>query len=305
VRTVTTDDDAFAPRADGLDPPDDDLAPPADALADYLGYLLTRAFKRARACGQEAMPDGRLPRELGVLSVLSERGPMSQRRLGEVLGINRTIMVKLIDGMERGGLARRERDPDDRRSYRVTPTPAAAAALAEMGRAAVHGEAALVAALTPAEHRRLDELLTRMLPDSAEPPERLAGRTGYLLAATHLRLREQGTAQMRELGIEPRDFGVLATIAALEPCSQQRVAREMAVSSPAVVGAVHTLHREGFIERDRKPDDRREHVLRLTPEGRTVLAKARAITDAIHAEVAERLTPGGLEDLKTLLIKII
>ncbi|MBO2446563.1 MarR family transcriptional regulator [Actinomadura barringtoniae] len=293
---MTTDDD------DDFTPP---VAPPASALADYLGYLLSRAFKRASACGRAAMPDGRVPRELGVLSVLSERGPISQRKLGEVLGVNRTIMVKLIDGMERGGLVSRERDPDDRRSYRVTPLPAATEALAEMGKAAVHGEAELVSALTPAEHQRLVELLTRLLPDSAEPPERFAGRTGYLLAATHLQLRERGLAEMRVLGIDPRDFGVLAIIAALEPCSQQQVAREMAVSSPAVVGAVHTLHHEGFIERDRKPDDRREHVLRLTAEGRAVLARAREITDRIHAEVAERLTGEGLEELKALLIKII
>jgi DNA-binding MarR family transcriptional regulator len=307
VRTVTFDDDddygddgPATSRAPASAP-----APPASALADQIGYLLTRAFKRARASAKEAMPNGRVPRELAALAVLQERGPVSQRVLGETLGINRTIMVKLIDGMERAGMVVRERDPDDRRSYRLTPTPAAAEAFAEMESGAVRGEAILVAELTPAEHERLNHLLVRALPGSVEPPKDLAGRTGYLLAANHFRLREHGTALMRGLGIEPRDFGVLTTIADLEPCSQQQVAREMAVSGPAVVGAVHALDREGLIVRERKPEDRREHVLRLTPEGRTVLERAREITAAIDEELAGRLGADGLEELKALLIKII
>ncbi|MEU5878512.1 MarR family transcriptional regulator [Spirillospora sp. NPDC047279] len=280
-------------------------APPAPAIADYVGYLLARAFKRARGCAEQAMPDGRMPRELGALSVLHERGPVSQRELGELLGVNRTIMVKLVDGMEAAGLVRRERDPGDRRSYRITPTAESAATLDRLRGAADRGEAVLVARLTRAEHERLNELLAGLLPPSADPPRSLTSSTGYLLAATHFHLRDRGTDAMRGLGIEPRDFGVLSAIAALEPCSQQQVAREMGVSGPAIVGSFDTLQAAGHIERERNPDDRREHVLRCTARGRDILARARAINDGIHDDLAGRLTRPGLDELRALLTKII
>src|SRR4051812_14784797 len=110
------------------------------ALTGYTGYLLFRAFTRAEACGIAAMPAGRHPRDLAILSTLADSGPVSQARLSELLRINRTIMVKLVDGLEQAGLVRRERDPADRRRYALVLTAEGEAARAAMHRAAAGGE---------------------------------------------------------------------------------------------------------------------------------------------------------------------
>ena len=67
-------------------------------------------------------PMGLTVQMCGVLIRLGE-GPLSQHELGEQLGIDRTTVVDLIDELERKGVVRRRRNPDDRRSYLLTLTP--------------------------------------------------------------------------------------------------------------------------------------------------------------------------------------
>jgi DNA-binding MarR family transcriptional regulator len=282
----------------------DEADPLAPALSRYTGYLLTRAFVRARAVGKSVMPPGRHPQEMSILATLRETGPISQRKLGDMLGVNRTIMVKIVDRLETDGLVRRERDPADRRSYALAPTQDGLAALARMHKAAGTGEAEITERLTGDEARRLTELLLGLLPDTVTPPTDLRERLGYLLAANHVRLLNQAREALAPLGLEPRQFGAMSVLAGVEPCSQQRLAAEMRVTGPAIVGLVDYLYETGRIERARNPDDRRAHVLRLTAKGRTDLSAARRIIEDIQAGLADRIGADGLAELNTLLAKI-
>jgi DNA-binding MarR family transcriptional regulator len=282
--------------------------PPAvlePSLAKYAGYLLVRAYARAQACGIAAMPSGRHPRDLAILTVLVESGPVSQARLCELLKVNRTIMVKLIDGLEEAGLLCRVRDSGDRRRYALAPTAEGEATLAAMRRAAVHAEAEVAAGLTSAQHARLNRLLSKLLPDLiGELPRSITDRTGFLIAHAHRRLRERGGHALHALGIEPRHFGVLAMIAAAEPCSQQQLATRMGVSGPAIVHTIDELDQGALILRERNPLDRRLHVLRLTDRGRSHLTLARSALDDVQAEIANVLTESGAADLNSLLRKV-
>src|ERR687895_2801260 len=94
------------------------------ALADRLGPLLGRAHEAHRAATAEAL--GRFclsPKGFGALAVLEEEGPLSQHRLAERQGIDRTTMVAVIDELERAGAVERRRDPRDRRAYSLQATP--------------------------------------------------------------------------------------------------------------------------------------------------------------------------------------
>lgn len=274
------------------------------ALTGYTGYLMARALARARTISKAAMPPGRHPQEMGILAALRERGPISQRRLSEVLAVNRTMMVKVIDTLEYDGLVRRERDPDDRRSYAVTLTDAGTAVLAKMHEAATAGSARITEGMPPAEHERLNALLRRLIPDTASPPADMLRHTAFLVAVTQHRLRERVKAALAALDLEARQFGALSVLADIEPSSQQRLADELGVTGPAVVGMVDDLERSGRIERTRNPDDRRAHVIRLSAKGRADLTAARAALDAIQDDLGERLGPGGVAELNELLAKI-
>ena len=61
--------------------------------------------------------------ELAVLVVLAAGEPLSQVEAAGRLGVDRTTMVSLIDGLEDHGLVERRRSPQDRRKNIVELTP--------------------------------------------------------------------------------------------------------------------------------------------------------------------------------------
>ena len=86
----------------------------APALVEQTGYLLRIAFVRAGKVGAASLPEGTSVRFYGVLQTLTESGPRSQHELSQLLHVNRTMMVGLIDAMEGAGLVERRRNPADR-----------------------------------------------------------------------------------------------------------------------------------------------------------------------------------------------
>jgi DNA-binding MarR family transcriptional regulator len=87
-------------------------------------YLLTRAAASAQAMSQRDLDSvGLSAREYAVLEVLAEQSPLSQTRIAEILGVDRTTILKLGASLERKGLVLRERDQRDRRAYAVALTP--------------------------------------------------------------------------------------------------------------------------------------------------------------------------------------
>jgi DNA-binding MarR family transcriptional regulator len=93
------------------------------SLADQIGYLLSKAHLRVHNRANEALePLGLTVKHYGLLTLLVHEGPVSQGRLGEVMKIDRTTMVALIDDLERAGHVDRTRNPEDRRAYALAAT---------------------------------------------------------------------------------------------------------------------------------------------------------------------------------------
>src|SRR5688572_6202741 len=93
-------------------------------MSDLVGPLLGRAHDRLRAQVDAALAAHDLhARQFGALVVLAGGGPMSQRRLGAVQGVDRTTTVAILDALQERGLIERRRDPSDRRVYLVHLTP--------------------------------------------------------------------------------------------------------------------------------------------------------------------------------------
>jgi DNA-binding MarR family transcriptional regulator len=93
------------------------------SLADQIGYLLSKAHLRVHGRANEALePLGLTVKHYGLLTLLVHEGSVSQGRLGEVMRIDRTTMVTLVDELERAGFVDRTRNPDDRRAYALAAT---------------------------------------------------------------------------------------------------------------------------------------------------------------------------------------
>ena len=94
-----------------------------DSLADQVGYLLSKAHLRVHVRANDALePLGLTVKHYGLLTLLVHEGPISQGRLGEVMKIDRTTMVALVDDLERAGHVDRTRNPEDRRAYALAAT---------------------------------------------------------------------------------------------------------------------------------------------------------------------------------------
>jgi DNA-binding MarR family transcriptional regulator len=95
------------------------------ALGARLGYLLKHAQLRlAQFTAPALAPFGITGRELAVLITIDDPVPLSQQDVAGRLGVDRTTMVALIDGLQGKGLVERRPDPADRRRNVVALTGA-------------------------------------------------------------------------------------------------------------------------------------------------------------------------------------
>jgi DNA-binding MarR family transcriptional regulator len=244
------------------------------------------------------MPAGADPRDFSMLVALLTTGPIAQQRLAEKMRVNRTLVVGIVDRLERRGWVERRRDPDDRRSYRLHVTPAGEAAVAEMEPRVNEASAKMAARLSAAERTRLNELLRDLIAaeDRLIPP-RLADLTAFLVVQAHFLARDRANAAFHHLPIEIRHYGVLVALHDVGPASQQALTDEMQISATMVTQIVDDLERLGLLERRRNPDDRRSYTVTMTAEGKRVLAEAR--------KLAAKLTFTGDDELRLLLRKLV
>lgn len=272
----------------------------------FTGFLLRRAYVVSRAHAEACIGDDVTVREVPALTLIRDDGAISQRRLGELLNLNRTTTGKLVDSLESKGLIVRDRDPHDRRSYALRLTDDGSQLLADLHRSLDKGEAHLTRPLTDAEHERLTDSLRQLLiGDATVSIQGLGNRCGYLIARAHRMMFHRATTALQPLGLTPRDFGILAALAAAQPCSQQRLAAIMGVSAPAVLAFVDDLEAAGLVSRRRNEADRRAYDLTLTEGGTTVLASARTVALELQATIAKTLGPTADQDLRDLLGKVI
>ena len=138
--------------------------------APRLTYLLKRALVDLEDLhAKHLAPVGVSGRELAVLLLLDGRDPESQQQAAQRLGVDRTTMVGLLDGLETKGLVARRADAGDRRRNVLELTEDGQTALVRALRASDEAERQLLAELDDAESAQLRTLLTRLAQDRSEP----------------------------------------------------------------------------------------------------------------------------------------
>lgn len=133
------------------------------ALAQYTGFLLSRlGFLSRRRFGELLETLGVTPRMWAAVSVLDHDGPLAQRELGRLIGMDPSSMVATIDELESRGLVERRRHPSDRRTRVVHLTDRGRETLGRGRKLIVQAEDELLASLDPEERRQLHDLLLRV-----------------------------------------------------------------------------------------------------------------------------------------------
>ena len=134
-----------------------------DHPPDDVGHSLAFMFKHARLrlggfTHQALAPFGIEGRELAILMVLAS-GRLSQQEAAGRLGVDRTTMVALLDGLEAKDLVVRQPHAHDRRRNVVELTAAGQTVLDGARRASREAEASFLAPLSPADAARFREAL--------------------------------------------------------------------------------------------------------------------------------------------------
>ena len=102
------------------------------------------------------------PRQFQLLGLLHDHGAMAQRELGEIMGVDPSILVTLLNPLEADGFVSRERDPEDRRRHVVTLTAAGQRHFDSATRAQREAEDALFAGLDDEQRQQLGAVMVAL-----------------------------------------------------------------------------------------------------------------------------------------------
>jgi DNA-binding MarR family transcriptional regulator len=109
------------------------------------------------------------PRQLRILDLLDDRGPIGQRELAELMGIDHSVLVGLLNPLEAARLVKRERDAVDRRRHVVTIATPGKRRLAQADQAFRDAEDTFFSPLNGDEREQLHALLARLREATASP----------------------------------------------------------------------------------------------------------------------------------------
>ena len=132
----------------------------AKELAASPMFLLARlGFGIKARLLDEADTSGFALYDFSVLALVAEGRGEAQAQIAEVLAVDPSRVVALLDSLERRGFVTRQRDPHDRRRHVVTITPAGTKELQRLREIVKRLEAEFLAPLDAAQRSTLHELL--------------------------------------------------------------------------------------------------------------------------------------------------
>jgi DNA-binding MarR family transcriptional regulator len=137
--------------------------------------LVQLGMEAARQFAEQLTPLGVEPRHVGMLTRLAANEGKAQQAIGDLIGLNPTQMVFLVDELEDRGFVERRRNPADRRSYALYLTPAGRDMLSKVQEAGRVHQARLGASLSETEQEQLTELLRRIARDQGITGQNLPG----------------------------------------------------------------------------------------------------------------------------------
>lgn len=137
----------------------------SEHLLGKAGFLLNKAAFRIKETYEEQLRPVGLPtaKHYGVLTVLEEKGSITQQEIGKSVCIDRTTMVNLLDDLEKLGLVERKEHPTDRRSHAVYLTDKGKETLAKAHRLSLTIDRQFLECLSAKEQKELFQLLRKLV----------------------------------------------------------------------------------------------------------------------------------------------
>src|SRR6516162_4261898 len=133
------------------------------------------------------------------------------------------------------------------------------------------------------------------------PARRQTSRVGQLLFVAQQAAQALAIERLEPLGLSPRAWGVLSTLAESGPLTQIELAIAMSIDRTAMVYLIDDLEAQALVERVRHPRDRRAFLIHLTAGGQEVRSRAAAALAGAADTLLTPLDPAEREQLVALL----
>lgn len=144
--------------------------------------------------------------------------------------------------------------------------------------------------------------------DPEQPPylSRLgAERPDIALCRVSAVVARAADAHARENGMGVGQHLVLKMLAEVGPRSQRALGEELRIDRSVMVGIADDLEHNGYIRRERLPEDRRAYAITITTAGRRALTRAEKTIPAFLDQTFSALKPDERTQLTALLGKLL
>src|SRR2546421_11511958 len=135
-------------------------------------------------------------------------------------------------------------------------------------------------------------------------PEELVGSATFLLKRLGFTAKEQTMKAYEETGLHPYHHGILTVLDERSTETQGAIADALGYDRGQLVGLLDELEERGLVERRRDPNDRRRHIVSLTPDGKRALAKLRTLADQADNDFLASLDEDERAQLHALLRRL-
>jgi len=135
-------------------------------------------------------------------------------------------------------------------------------------------------------------------------PEELVASTSFLLKRLGFAVKEKTMEAYEGTGLHPYHHAILLVLGEGARETQGAIADTLGYDRGQLVGLLDELEERGLVERRRDPNDRRRHLVSLTPDGKRALQKLRTLSLRIEDDFLSPLSEAERTKLHALLLRL-
>ena len=135
-------------------------------------------------------------------------------------------------------------------------------------------------------------------------PQELVASSLFLLKRLGFTAKDRTMTAYEGTGLHPYHHAVLTVLDEGARETQGSIADALGYDHGQLVGLLDELEERGLVERKRDPNDRRRHLVSMTPDGRKTLKRLRALSAEIEDAFLAPLDAAEREQLHDLLHRV-